>query len=91
MDLDKAFKVKPADRVALKGLIKEIEREGPGGRHVVERTRGRRLAPTGTLPEIAVVELYQIDAEGEAWCRPLGDAEGSRKRCTQSLSPLTRW
>ncbi len=73
-EIAKAFKVRPADRVALKGLIKDIERGGPAGPPVVERARGRRLAPTGTLPEIAVVELYEIDAEGEAWCRPLGDA-----------------
>jgi ribonuclease R len=67
-EIAKAFKVRPAERVALKGLIKEIERSGP-----VERTGRRRLAPVGTLPEIAVVEVHSIDAEGEAWCRPLGD------------------
>jgi len=67
-EIAKAFKVKPADRVALKGLLKDIERSGP-----VERTQRRRLAPAGALPEVAVVELYEIDAGGDAWCRPLGD------------------
>jgi ribonuclease R len=67
-EIAKAFKVRPAERVALKGLIKDIERSGP-----VERTGRRRLAPVGALPEIAIVEIHAIDAEGEAWCRPLGD------------------
>ena len=66
-EIAKAFKVRPADRVALKGLLKDIERSGP-----VERGRHRRLAPVNALPEIAVIELAEIDAEGEAWCRLLG-------------------
>jgi ribonuclease R len=66
-EIAKAFKVRPADRVALKGLLKDIERSGP-----VERTPRRRFAPVGALPEIAVVELFAVDAEGEALCRLLG-------------------
>jgi ribonuclease R len=65
-EIAKAFKVRPADRVALKGLLKDIERAGP-----VERA-GRRLAPTGALPEIAVVELFALDEGGDALCRLLG-------------------
>ena len=37
-DLVRAFKVEPKDRLALKALIREIEREGP-----VERTGKRRF------------------------------------------------
>jgi ribonuclease R len=71
-EIAKAFKVGSADRVALKGLLKEIERSGP-----VERTHHRRLAPTGALPEIAVIEVIAIDAEGEPVVRLLGsDPDG---------------
>ncbi|GGF36684.1 ribonuclease R [Aliidongia dinghuensis] len=66
-EIAKAFKVGSADRVALKGLLKDIERSGP-----VERGPRRRLAPVGALPEIAVVEIAGIDAEGEPIVRLLG-------------------
>lgn len=66
-EIAKAFKVGSADRVALKGMLKEIERSGP-----VERSHHRRLAPSGALPEIAVVEVTEIDAEGEPVVRLLG-------------------
>jgi len=66
-EIAKAFKVRPADRVALKGLLKDIDRAGP-----IERGPRRRFAPAGLLPEIAVVELFAIDEGGEALCRLLG-------------------
>ena len=66
-EIAKAFKVGSADRVALKGLLKEIERSGP-----VERSHHRRLAPADALPEIAVIEVTGIDAEGEPVVRLLG-------------------
>jgi ribonuclease R len=66
-EIAKAFKVGSADRVALKGLLKEIERSGP-----VERGHHRRLAPVGALPEVAVIEIARIDAEGEPVLRLLG-------------------
>jgi ribonuclease R len=66
-DIVRAFKVTPADRVALKGLIKDIERSG-----AVDRGRKRRLAPVGTLPEIGIVEITSIDLDGEMLGRPVG-------------------
>ena len=60
------FRVGPAHRVALKGLLKEIERDG-----AVERGRGRRLAKPGSLPEVAVVEVAGTDSDGEVLARPL--------------------
>jgi ribonuclease R len=66
-EIAKAFKVGSADRVALKGLLKEIERSDP-----VERGPRRRLAPVGALPEIAVVEVTGIDPDGEPLVRLLG-------------------
>jgi len=66
-EIARAFKVAPSERVALKGLIKEVERSG-----AVDRGRKRRLAPVGALPEIGVVEITSVDLDGEMLGRPLG-------------------
>ena len=65
-DIMRAFKVPPDARVALKGLIKEIERGGS-----VERGPRRRLARLDELPEIGVIEITEIDLDGEMRGRPL--------------------
>jgi len=70
-EIARAFKVDPAYRVALKGMIKEIERAGE-----VERGKKRRLAPVDRLPEIGVIEIVAVDIDGEVTARPamwLGD------------------
>jgi ribonuclease R len=66
-EIARNFKVHPADRVALKGLIKEIERDG-----AVERGAHRRLAAPASLPAIAELEIASIDLDGEVTARPLG-------------------
>ena len=65
-EIARQFKVHPADRVALKGLIKEIERDG-----AIERGPKRRLAATEVLPAIAELEIAAIDLDGEVAARPL--------------------
>ena len=66
-EIVRAFKVKPSDRVALKGLIKDIDRAG-----IVERGQGRRFAPLASLPEVAVLEVTGLDQDGLPEVRPLG-------------------
>ena len=65
-DIMRAFKVPAEARVALKGLIKSIERGGS-----VERGPKRRLARIEALPEIGVIEITEIDIDGEMHGRPL--------------------
>ena len=65
-EISRAFKVAPADRVALKGLLKEIERSGS-----VERGPKRRLAPIDGLPEVGVVEIAGTDIDGDLLAKPL--------------------
>ncbi len=65
-EIARAFKVAPANRVALKGLIKEIERSGEA-----ERGPKRRLAVPSALPEIAVIEIVATDLDGEMTARPV--------------------
>jgi ribonuclease R len=64
-EIARAFKVAPEHRVALKGLLRDIERNEP-----VERGRKRRLASPGALPEVTVIEITGLDDDGEALARP---------------------
>jgi ribonuclease R len=65
-DLMRAFKVPPEARLALKELIGEVAREGS-----VERGPKRRPAMLAALPEIGVIEITEVDLDGEMRGRPL--------------------
>lgn len=65
-EIARAFGISGADRIPLKAMLKELEREG-----AVDRGRGRRLAQPGALPEVAVVEITGTDADGEVLARPV--------------------
>jgi ribonuclease R len=65
-DLMRAFKVEPKDRLALKALIREIERAGP-----VERAGKRRFKATARLPRITVIEVTGLDLDGEVLAKPV--------------------
>ena len=73
-DIVRAFRVPPADRIALKELVREIERAGSA-----ERGRKRRLQPVGSPPEIGVIEITDIDLDGEMHGKPVasGDAQNA--------------
>jgi len=65
-DLVRAFKVEPKDRLRLKALIREVEREGP-----VERAGKRRLKAAGRLPRVGVIEVTGLDLDGEVLAKPV--------------------
>ncbi|HKF70679.1 MAG TPA: ribonuclease R [Stellaceae bacterium] len=65
-DLVRAFKVEPKDRLALKALIREIERDGP-----VERAGKRRFKATGRVPRVGVIEVTGLDLDGEVLAKPV--------------------
>jgi ribonuclease R len=64
-EIARAFNVTGAGRIPLKALLKELEAEG-----ILVREAGRRLAPPGALPEIAVIEISGVDRDGEVYARP---------------------
>jgi ribonuclease R len=64
-EIARAFHLKGADRIPLKALLKELEKEGQ-----VDRTR-RQLAAAGQLPEVTVVQVIGPDADGDLWARPI--------------------
>ncbi len=65
-EIARAFRVRGADRAELKRLLKELTDEGLSGRR-----RGRKVARPGLLPEVTVIEVCDIDADGELLGRPV--------------------
>ncbi|MBP2299614.1 ribonuclease R [Azospirillum picis] len=76
-EIARAFKLSgSADREALKDLLRDLEADG-----VVERGRNKRMAPPQALPEVAVLLVTAVDADGELSARPLtwtGEGEPPR-------------
>ena len=65
-EIARAFQITGADRIPLKAMLKELEREGQ-----VDRGRKRRIARPGVLPNVAVVQVTGTDPDGEVLARPV--------------------
>lgn len=65
-EIARAFHLKGSDRIPLKALLKELEKDGG-----VDRGRKRQLSAAGALPEVAVVQVIGPDADGDLWARPV--------------------
>ena len=65
-DIARAFRVKAADRAALRALLRELVQEG-----LIDRGHRRRLAPRGSLPEVTVIQVSHMDLDGELFARPM--------------------
>jgi ribonuclease R len=65
-DLARALAVKGAERKLLKQILADMAEEG-----VIERGRKRSLVPAGALPEVAVLEIFGEDPDGEPLGRPV--------------------
>ncbi len=65
-EIAKAFGIRGGDRIYLKQILKELVGEG-----VLEKGHRRSLAPAGSLPSVAVVEVIKIDNDGEVLAKPL--------------------
>ena len=52
-------------RIALKAVLKELQNEG-----LLDRGAKRRVRPAGALPPVAVIDVIEIDADGDVLCRP---------------------
>lgn len=65
-DIARAFGLKGAARQELKSMLRQLADEGAiakGGR--------RRFEATGRLPSVSVIEVSEIDNDGEAFARPI--------------------
>jgi len=65
-EIARAFHLKGSDRIPLKALLKELERQGE-----VDRGRNRRMGAAGQLPEVTVVQIIGPDEDGDLWARPV--------------------
>ena len=65
-EIARAFHLKGADKIPLKALLKELAESGE-----VDRGRKRRMAPPGSLPEVAVLVIDGPDPDGDLLARPV--------------------
>ncbi len=64
-EIARAFGVKGSDRVGLKALLKEMTEEG-----LIEKKHRKGLGEPGVLPSVTVIEVFDLDTDGELMARP---------------------
>lgn len=65
-EIAREFRIKGSEnRIALKGLLRDLESEG-----AIDRQKGQRLTPRGGLPPVTVVEVSDVNEDGELLGRP---------------------
>ncbi len=70
-EIARAFHLSGADRIRLRDLLKEMKEEGL-------LPKGRRHRPAGRLPEVTVIEVTSVTADGDVLAAPVRwDAEGA--------------
>lgn len=64
-DIARAFGVTGANRIPLKHMLRDLADEG-----LIEKRKGRTYLGKGDLPSVTVLEIIDIDADGEIKARP---------------------
>ena len=65
-DIARHFGIRGNGKIELKRLLADLSQQGE-----IQRERGTKLLRTGHLPEVTVVEVTDIDTDGEMLCRPV--------------------
>lgn len=65
-EIARAFRLDATQKRELKQVLKQLEADG-----LLGKRRGRRYAPPEHLPNVAVIEVTGLDADGEPMARPL--------------------
>ncbi|MDR2902421.1 MAG: hypothetical protein LBU87_04860, partial [Lactobacillales bacterium] len=65
-DVARAFGLKGDAKVALKGMLKDLKRDGK----IQTQKGGRRVGISGALPERIIVEVTGLDSMGDLIARP---------------------
>jgi len=65
-EISRHFGLTAEQRPALRALLKDLEREG-----ALQRAGGRQVREAGKLPEMAVVEVFGTDPDGDPLARPV--------------------
>ena len=66
-EVERAFRLGPEHRIALRGLLKDLAGEG-----VIAPAGHRRFTPPGRLPDATIVQITGTDPDGDAIARPVG-------------------
>ncbi|MEQ9487557.1 MAG: ribonuclease R [Alphaproteobacteria bacterium] len=67
-EIGRHFGIKGNQRIELKALLRELEREGD-----IDRGKSRKLAPKGALPEVAVLRVSGRNDDGDLVAEATGD------------------
>jgi ribonuclease R len=70
-EIARAFQITGDQRPALKALLAELAESG-----AIDKGRGRKVARPGALAEVAIVEIFALDDDGDLICRPIEWDEG---------------
>ncbi|MDB5365014.1 MAG: rnr [Rhodospirillales bacterium] len=65
-EIARAFDIKGEQRVELKALLAQLEREG-----AIDRGRGKRVGDKGAIQTVGIVEIVKLDDEGGLRARPI--------------------
>ncbi|MDB5393410.1 MAG: rnr [Rhodospirillales bacterium] len=65
-EIVRAFQITGDQRPALKKLLAELSQTGE-----IDKGRGRKVAPPKRLAEVAIVEIFAMDDDGDLICRPI--------------------
>ncbi len=65
-EIARAFQIKGADRATLRAMLSELADEG-----LIDKGRRRRVVAQGRLPEVAMLEVADVDFDGEQFAKPL--------------------
>ncbi|MCP5364262.1 MAG: ribonuclease R [Hyphomicrobiales bacterium] len=70
-EIARAFQLNTEQKTLLRDMLKDLEAEG-----TLTRGRGRGYIPPGQLPSVGVIEITDIDTDGETLARPYGWKDG---------------
>jgi ribonuclease R len=65
-EIARAFQIGADRRAELRALLAGLADAGE-----VDKRRGKRMAPPKALPEVAIVEIAAVDADGDLLCHPI--------------------
>jgi len=65
-EIARAFQIKGADRAVLRAMLSELADEG-----LIDKGGRRRVVAQGRLPEVAMLEVSDVDLDGELFAKPL--------------------
>ncbi|MEE2995957.1 MAG: ribonuclease R [Pseudomonadota bacterium] len=64
-EIARAFNIRGPDRTLLNAILRELRNDGE-----LDRGRGRRYGKPGKLPKVGVIEIIDVDHDGEPLARP---------------------